>query len=265
MSNKKNSQPDNREPVSSKATDPTVPKYPRPKILLVDMELETELVLQDHGWNVTTGSFGTPYKVAKSDDYLPIVPNGNLPSDFAEQEIVVVELALATCLDGPRGEKFTSIGDKDWWASCNRGIIDPRPKMMVDARVPFGTILSHGGVFIVFADALITQNLIEARGDLSIIRYQASRDRPLSSYNWSSILLSESYLKDRQPLHYDNWSFLPLPYKTFLRIYPTGGQEISLVGAKSPLSQLLSEHLEGARYLCTVYLTESTYGKQAAN
>jgi hypothetical protein len=47
-------------------------KYPNPKILLMDLKDDSEETLASQGYNVETGSFGTPYKVKKSDDFQPI-------------------------------------------------------------------------------------------------------------------------------------------------------------------------------------------------
>ena len=40
-----------------------VPKYPKPNILLVDLEAAAKNVLAAEGYNVSSGSFGLPYKV----------------------------------------------------------------------------------------------------------------------------------------------------------------------------------------------------------
>jgi len=229
---------------------PHLPKYSRPKILLVDMEEETETILKAEGYHVSVGSFGTPYRVLKSDDFLPVIINGSLPPDFAEHEIVVVELSSGTLLNGPRGEKYTSLGEEDWWASCSNGRIDPRPRMMADARDSFGTILSHGGIFIVFADKCISQKLKAAK--IQISRIHLLDQRSVSEYNRSPIPLSDFYLEDKAQLSYNNWSFLPLSNSIYLAIDPMVGQEFLPTGADSPLSQLLSDHLDGAQFSCTL-------------
>jgi hypothetical protein len=69
-------------PVGS--SDQTMPKYPRPKILLIDMKDETESVLKAEGYDVVAGSFGVPYRVPKEDKLFPVIINGSLPSNFTE-------------------------------------------------------------------------------------------------------------------------------------------------------------------------------------
>jgi len=81
------------------------PKYPKPKILLLDLESEAESILKDAGYNVTSGSFGVPYKVPRDDNRSPVIPNGSLP-DFAEQEVVAVNLVPDDNLEGPSGKSL---------------------------------------------------------------------------------------------------------------------------------------------------------------
>ena|SRR5215211_2549333 len=96
------------------------PKYPKPKILLLDLESEVESILKDAGYNVTSGSFGVPYKVPRYDSRSPVIPNGSLPN-FTEQEVVVMNLMSGNEMEEPSGEKLTSFGEPDWWASNSRG------------------------------------------------------------------------------------------------------------------------------------------------
>lgn len=44
--------------------DPS-PKYQKPKIMLVDIKDDAEVVLKKAGFNVTSGTFGTPYRYKK--------------------------------------------------------------------------------------------------------------------------------------------------------------------------------------------------------
>lgn len=134
------------------------PKYPRPKILLVDLENEAEHILKNAGYNVSSGTFGVPYHVLRDDDYSPVIPNGYLPN-FNEQEVVVVNLVPGNSLKGSIGQKVTSPGEPDWWASNTKGMIDPRPRLMAGVQSAADRILLHGGIFIVFADSRNRQEL----------------------------------------------------------------------------------------------------------
>ncbi len=166
-------------------------KYPRPKILLVDMGIETEVVLKSAGHNVSVGSFGVPYKVPKRDDIFPVIVNGKLPVNASEQEIVIIDLVPSDILNQPEGEKHTSQGENDWWASCSRGEIDPRPRLMAAYRDDFDRILSHRGVFIIFADARYLQKI--AWGHIN------------NTYG-----LRSSHFCEIEDIPFDNWCFLSI-------------------------------------------------------
>jgi hypothetical protein len=200
-------------------------KYPQPKILLIDMPSHAEVMLREAGYNVSVGSFGTPYKVPKTDKLLPVINHSALPINFTEQDIVVVDLALPKAVDELPGEKHTSDGQNDWWASCKWGIIDPRPRLMVQAQEDFDRILTHGGVFIIFAEQRISQKLAFGH-----IKYQA-------------------FVKESD-ISYDNWSFLSILDCMNVKSYQ--GQEIVPVTVDHPLIQLLSQHVNDAQIDCTV-------------
>lgn len=135
------------------------PKYHKPLILLLDLEDETQAALEAAGYNVSTGSFGKPYRVDKSDDFEPVITNATFPANFAEHEVVVVDLEPWNTLNRPMGEKRTPLGEEDWWAKCSHGKIDPRPRTMMESQQYFDRIYSHGGCFIIFTSPRIEQEL----------------------------------------------------------------------------------------------------------
>lgn len=128
-----------------------MPKYHHSKILMIDMKDDTETVLKTSGYNVIAGSFGVPYRVRKKDIF-PVIVNGSLLSNFTEQEIFIIDLCPADLLSQPIGEKHTSPGENDWWASCSEGIVDPRPRLMNEVKEYFDRTFEYGGIFIIFAD-----------------------------------------------------------------------------------------------------------------
>lgn len=213
-----------------KSSDPPVMKYPTPKILLVDMKDETETVLKAEGYNVTTASFGIPYRVPMEDKFVPVIVNGNFPGNFTEQEIVVIDLIPAQALPGPKGGKNTSPGETDWWASCNRGIVDPRPRFMHYVQKDLDRICSHGEVFIIFSDQPYSQKLV------------------LGHYAWGRLEEEEDIS------FYDNWCFLSIVEN--LELSFDRGQEISVVDNEHSLNQILSqillEQIKRAYFLCTL-------------
>ncbi len=225
-------------------------KYPQPKILLIDMNDEVETGLKEAGYNVSKGSFGTPYKVQKGDGYQPVITNGNMPADFAEQEIIIVNLFREKILDKPNGEKAVSQGENDWWASCRFGQIDPRPRRMAWIQDDFDRILQHGGTFIIFADDKTIQKILF--GHIRLGEFQEVGD------------ISHQY---------HNWCFLSELYG--LEINRASGLEIST--DKSPLRGDLNDYIKNsAYYTCTlspisqsvkerfISLAENKYGKSVA-
>jgi hypothetical protein len=202
----------------------SVPKYPRPKILVIDLEDQSKVRLVTEGYNVSEGTFGTPYKVRKSDGFEPVIPNGSL-SNFTEQEIIVLDLVPAKQLDGPVGEKLVSEGENDWWASCNVGLIDPRPRLMVYVASDFDRILAHGGVCVVFADRREKQDLKLTRVD-------------------------KGYFLEGTAIPFDNWSFSSRLTEDHIRIANDSGRELKPSGS-GVLAELISKHAQGSRFRCT--------------
>lgn len=230
--------------------DTTSIKYPRPNILLVDLEVGTEAALKTQGYNVFSGSFGVPYKVPLSDSYMPVIVNGDLTkSSVSEQDIVIVDLVPGDSLDEVQGEKHTSQGELDWWAKCSQGIIDPRPRLMTSLREEFNRIVEHGGALVVFAEDRYQQ-------DLSLAYYR-------QHYG----------LQDTSNIPVDNWSFSKFLDPHELRVTDDPGREIFVSDTESSLGQLLSKYAKRAHFLCTLQgtvdewwfpLAENKYGGAVA-
>ena len=201
-------------------------KYPHPKILLLDLQDDICSALKGEGYNISIGSFGTPYQVQKNDSYLPVIVNGKIPRDHAEQEIIIINLVPRDVLKGPEGEKATSEGKNDWWASCSSGIIDPRPRRMAQLQDSFSNILLHGGIFIIFAEKRIRQEIVIGH------------------------IFDGLHLKIEKHLSsvFDNWSFLPT--LAGLKIEYLVGKEISLIQSK--VKYILQDYLKNAVYNCTI-------------
>jgi hypothetical protein len=200
------------------------PKYEKPKILLVGID-EIESSLKAEGYAIESGSFGAPYKIKKGDGFTPIIFNFNLPN-YTEQEIIIVDLVPPKILDAPIGEKYTSEGTDDWWVSCSQGIVDPRPRAMAAVHEDFDNILSHGGIFIIFAAP----------------RYE--QDIQYAHYSTHYGLITNS------TLNYDNWSLLSVLNPDYLEITPKTGREMTVTDLTIPLTHLLSKHIKDGEYRC---------------
>lgn len=214
--------PPSEQPVESGAA---TPKYQHPKILLIDTAPEVGETLTKDGYNVSNGTFGTPYKVHKDSGYQPVVVKVALPN-FTEQEIVVIDLVSDEPEDGPPGEKMTPTRELDWWAKCSSGVIDPRPRAMAMVRDKFDRILDNGGSFIVFSDTRDRQDLVHAAN--------------YGGYDGLCI---------KQNINFDNWSFLSI--LSNLSISHDHGEEIEPIKKQWPLARLLADHLDDATFCCT--------------
>lgn len=206
-------------------TESSTTKYQHPKILLIDTEPEIATALKKEGCNISSGTFGTPYKVQKDSGYQPVVMKASLPN-YTEQEIIIVDLVPEDAESGPPGEKMVPMGELDWWAKCNYGVIDPRPRAMAEVQDQFGRILDNGGAFIVFSDSRDTRGLVCARH--------------YGGFNGFSV---------EQDIHCDNWSFLSV--LSNLTISEDHGEEIQVGKQEWPLVKLLADHLDGATFCCT--------------
>lgn len=205
-------------------------KYSHPRILLVDIKDGSHQALQQEGYHVLSGTFGSPYRVPKGHDYLPVITEGNLP-EYEQQQVVVVDLVPGKAKSGaPEGSRKPSRG-VDWWANLHKGIIDPRSKMMVSVRKESDAILSRGGVFIIFADA------------------REQRDMKWGHMN------EEGKFIPIGDITYTNWDFLSLLSSRNLETRPDYGHEITVGAEQYPLLKILSDHAEEVEVLCSLHPT----------
>ena len=219
-----------KEKPSKKAT----PIYQKPKILLIDLPDTVIGNVRSAGFNVSDGTFGSPYKVQRSDNYRPVIPKAQLPN-YTEQDIIIIDLTPPETIDNPEGEKVTSEGEKDWWAKCSRGEIDPRPRVMVGVKDKFDRILDHGGMFVIFAQPRLYQKLVwAAKGVLG-------------------------FIADDQEIQADNWSFLSI--FTHLGIKADSGEELIVPNRDHQLFHFLRETVRDARYTATLKPTTPTLKK----
>ena len=201
------------------------PTYQKPKILLIDLPYTALNSLQSAGFNASAGTFGSPYKVELSDDYLPVTYKADLPN-YSEQEIIIIDLTPPKTINRPEGEKMTSEGENDWWAKCSRSEIDPRPRVMNRVRNAFDRIFDSGGMFVIFAQPRLRQDMV-----LGKVPYRN--------------------LERGSKINADNWSFLSILSPGYFEIKSDSGEEISVPGYDSQLSHFLRETVRNARYTAT--------------
>jgi hypothetical protein len=67
-------------------------KYKKPKIMLIDMPDSLANSIRSNGFNVVSGTFGTPYRVEPTDLYSPVARGSSLPN-LEEQEIICIDIS----------------------------------------------------------------------------------------------------------------------------------------------------------------------------
>jgi len=193
-------------------------KYPKPKILLIDMPPACEDTLRNAGYNVARGTFGTPYRVKQCDKLFYVsLESCSLP-DYQEQEIIIANTSRPGATGSPPGEG-PGEGVDAYWQEGTSGLVDPRPLFMGEVCGSFDKIHEHGGLFIV----LVSEKY-------GVDYFYGSRLR----------------MGSKKTL--DNWSFLADMqgfYVTTLR-----GSEIAF--DRRGLGQLLERGAASAWYSCTL-------------
>lgn len=155
-------------------------KYEKPKILLLDLDKDIDDDLKKIGFNVSSGTLGSCYKVKPGKGYIPIYLNDDL-ANINEQEIVCIDLAESEPSNEYKKPDVPEDVDQ-FWGECSKGIINPRPIVMNQCQKDFERILNHGGVFIVFAGSKTFQEIIFG---------------------------SKNYSLEGKNYKLNNWSFLP--------------------------------------------------------
>ena len=216
--------------VKTGKTGPVV-TYAVPKVLLMDMGEDVRDVVRATGFDVSTGSFGTPYRVPIHDGFVRLVYNHDLPKDFAERDIVVVDTEPADVLDRAGDAPPVAPGEDGWWASCGWGMVDPRPKVMAIFADQCNKMLAHGSIFVVFAHPRQSQSLHWGHNSYGHLSSGSSMVRA-----------------------HDNWAFLPIfGAQEHLQVTSEEGEEIHVEDGDGVLSNLLRRHMKGADYDCTLH------------
>ena len=202
----------------------TEPRFAKPKILVIDCEPEVVQRLQNDGYSAVMGTFGRPYVVQKQDYYGPVIAKACLPN-HTEQEIVVIDLTSPQLSEGPEGEKAVSYGTEDWWASKKFGFIDPRPQSMSLVQEDFDQILKMGGVFIIFCEPHLNQEIWYTTGnEYGQIDHAGKR------------------------LDLNNWPFLAIFRGHNVEFRVEQGEELTPLSGDSVLQGCLNRHLKDATF-----------------
>ncbi len=201
------------------------PKYPKPKILLIDLEEEIESKLKTSGYNISTGSFGSPYKVNKEDKYNFIYSDAEMPT-VRDQEIFILDQHIKKILDTKPMRKITREGDTDIRVRHIHGVVDPRPILMNFAKTDLAAVWKNGGIFIVFSDQEIFHEYVVSRKGV---------------YGWQNENDFEKNL----------WSFLPFLTDKNIQKIENHGTEFKFPEKPKMLSRLVEKYLPDSEYSVT--------------
>jgi len=195
------------------------PKFAKPKIFLVDIDEAVHDSLRDAGFNVSTGTLGSPRLVERSDNIFPVDHSWAKLDGFAEQEIVFVNSAQPTSV--AEGFVESADGVTMLWQTADCGVLDARPLVGQGIREDFDRIMQNGGIAVVFLGARYERTYMEgvARG----INFRDQNRFELSSWDFSS---------DLEAVRFKNGT----------------GREVKWLEEGNDLSRLLRKGSEGAEY-----------------
>jgi hypothetical protein len=199
-------------------------KFPKPKLLLIDLPEEVEGAVHAAGFNVRAGTFGQPYHVPPSDRFEPMFADARLPN-YTEQEVVIIDLTPSETGNRPDSQTPVVDGVTTWFARCDKGEIDPRPMVMVNVRNDFRRIWEAGGVFVVFG-----------------------RPRHKQQLMWG--MMQFGYFKPERKLDFDNWSFLPFFDEGRLVIEFDHGSESTVLSVRRAVDTFLRRHQPTLEFDC---------------
>jgi hypothetical protein len=165
------------------------PKFPRPKVLVVDLPKDSVEVFRVAGYNLTQGSFGQPFRVPSAPGkYHHLKPKATLPN-YTEQEVIVADLAAPEPVYAPQVDDGPPPTESSVWADVASGVIDPRPRVMSLIRKNFDRIYRHGGIFVFLADGRRDPGYVQARPSYgSNIEVECQ----LPSDNWGCLSVLDS-------------------------------------------------------------------------
>ena len=87
-------------------------------------------MIREGGYTVVDGTFCEPRTVDRDPtSYQHVEPKARLPN-YTEQEIIVADLAQPEAKDPVNTDIGSPPAEDSIWASCESGVIDPRPRVM---------------------------------------------------------------------------------------------------------------------------------------
>lgn len=207
--------------IGPQASEAKMPKFTKPRIMLVDMDESTKKALVDEGFNVCSGSFGTPIEVERSNQVYPVQLDWALLECHEEQEILIINTAKPAASVA----EFTFPGDgvEALWQAATRGNIDSRPLMMRSIQTAIDAIVDHGGICIVLLGNRYQSTILRGHMYGRTNFRDTEREMDVSSWDFSS---DTERLRDED----------------------ANGEEITFECSYGDFTRLLLKGANGARY-----------------
>ena len=189
-------------------------KYPKPLISLMNVE---DAVLQrlsvTEGYNVEKGSFGNVYKKQETNRFEPVYLQNSMPSHFEESDIVIIDLKIYDIHDiynYSNGDLALDKGGNKLFIETRTSLVDSRIDQMYRSQNAMNRILSHGGIFIVFAEPKKEYNF-------HVGEYNSNRPMLFNNYGFLDALSSLKFQQDQgnQINVVNNINFAPIFAKFF--------------------------------------------------
>jgi hypothetical protein len=224
-----------RKPPDDSASEPEAstgaaspPRFPRPKILAIDLKTEDVELLSEAGYNVRVGTFGQPLQVpAAPGRFQHLQPQASLPN-YTEQEVIIADLAPPAAADETAAASGPPPQETSIWVDTGDGVIDPRPRVMSLVQEKFDRIHRHGGVFILLADMRHDPGYVFAR--------------PAGMYGGT--------VEVQHEVPIDNWGCLSL--LDTLEVSGDQGVELEPGATEAAQAFALTRHLKDAHFSCLV-------------
>lgn len=130
-------------------------KYTKPLITLMDCNPAIAQKLVDAGYNVLSGSFGTPYTAPQNTNIVNAYRNNHLSQNYAESDIVIIDLTDKNPLSEIEEKQIFGANNRSIQVKVYSGIADSRPLIMYNSSYNFNRIFNNGGIFIIFSNPKI--------------------------------------------------------------------------------------------------------------
>lgn len=152
----------------------------------------THAKLVGRGYSAASGTFGQPFKVDRSDEFIHVPLQIQAPG-LTEADIVIADLR-GPKPDGDRPEiELPAPGVLSIWSRLILGAVDPRPRAMAYARSHIDRIHEHGGALIIVASARDAQPYVSSRirsAAYGNVQLEYTTDEPWDNWGLSAIVSS---------------------------------------------------------------------------